>query len=567
MRMFWRSGREQDQEVERTVHPKGERRLDGARESSFPDVTRALELVEWDAETDATYHDDDPCVLLETTVVETDRVTLEPERAEVETLVEKLTDRRTRSHIGSRIWIAGAPIAALGIGASLLYSEYLWTPICLLAFVMALVLSRQAAKMGQESAALHNAHLDDRWIGPLCEALEWPDRNVQETAALLLIESLPRIRADDSDLFTDEQRTCLYRRLLPKAARSNPALAHVVLRALPYLGTEPALPYVERLAARPAITRAGRRIRDAARATLALLERRIAALRAAQTAPEQEALSASRTVAAAPETAMSESERKAMEAVSARVDREMAEFEADLRRLQAPGMRYGFLIASWLVIVPYAVVETVLQLITRNWAGVLLFAGLGAAASQLHRLTLTERHKLLARKLSKLDDVRCIGRLAEALEWPDATINQFAIAALTRLLPRVRSTDSVLHTARQRGNLYRMLNLSHARKHAEFLIAILRALEQVGDATAIPYVEQIAKAQPTSVAQRKICDAARECLEFVKIRADLNRSSQTLLRASSVTVAGSESLVRPIVTATPADPNELLRADASNGIG
>jgi hypothetical protein len=186
---------------------------------------------------------------------------------------------------------------------------------------------------------------------------------------------------------------------------------------------------------------------------------------------------------------------------------------------------------------------------------------MAACSSQLYRLALREGHKVVARKLSKLDDVRCIGRLADALEWPDMTVRHFAIAALTRLLPRVRASDNILQTPQQRANLARMLVLSNARQHADLLVGILAALQQVGDASALPAVRQLAAAQPASIRERIVCDAARDCLPYLQQRARLAQSSQTLLRASSAAETGSDTLVRPVVSLGLTDPEQLLRAD------
>jgi hypothetical protein len=257
-----------------------------------------------------------------------------------------------------------------------------------------------------------------------------------------------------------------------------------------------------------------------------------------------------------------------MAAMTAHVDAQMREFEAELGKFREPGMRIGFLIASWVTLVPYTLVQMILQFAGGNWPGGLVFAVLTVLTTQLYRLALTARHQRIAHKLSKLDDVRCIGRLAEMLDWPDASTRHLAISALTRLLPRVKASDNVLHTPGQRANLHRMLALTNARNHAEFMESILKALQQIGDASAVPYVEQLAKAQPTSARQRRVCDAARDCLEYVKLRSELTRSSQTLLRASAVSTAGgADLLVRPSNAAGLTDQEQLLRAGSGNSAG
>ena len=232
----------------------------------------------------------------------------------------------------------------------------------------------------------------------------------------------------------------------------------------------------------------------------------------------------------------------------------------ELRKLQKPGMRIGFLFASWGIILPYCALQTYQQFLAGNRATGLLFWVLTMLTSQLHRLTLTNQHRLLALKLAKLNDVRCVGRLAEALEWPDVTVRRLAISALTGLLPRMVASDAVLITARQRGNLHRMLNLDSARSAPEFVCSILKALEQIGDAASVPYVEQLVKIQPPSPRLRRVRDAAGDCMPFLQNRAALNQSSQTLLRASSAAIVGGEILVRPANAADATDHELLLRA-------
>jgi hypothetical protein len=205
-------------------------------------------------------------------------------------------------------------------------------------------------------------------------------------------------------------------------------------------------------------------------------------------------------------------------------------------------------------------VQTYLQLAGRNWGDGLIFGVFTLLSTQLYRLTLTEKHRMLAKKLAKLNDVRCIDRLTEALEWPDPNIRQYAIAALTRLLQRVRATDNVLRTPRQRGNLHRMLTPANANRHEKFMLAILKALEQVGDDTSVPPVKQLAEALATSPAQRRVCTAARECLPALQLRAANHQSSHTLLRASSATSTAVEMLVRPANGAMITEQEQLLRA-------
>ena len=49
-----------------------------------------------------------------------------------------------------------------------------------------------------------------------------------------------------------------------------------------------------------------------------------------------------------------------------------------------------------------------------------------------------------------MDDVRGVGTLSEALEWPDASTQRVAASALTRLLPLMTASDGNLLNAKQR---------------------------------------------------------------------------------------------------------------------
>jgi hypothetical protein len=490
---------------------------------------------------------------------------------DVEAIAGQLAHRPRRARIRAD-WarMASTSVLALTFLVCLLHSELLPAMLSLCALFTLRLCIRLPERHYLPNAMLQDSPPDRRWLGGLAEALEWPNRRVQAGAGLLLQELLPQVTAQDAEVFTEEQTTCLYRRLTRRAALANPELALAILRVLPYIGTEAALPYIERLAKLTVFSGKRRRLRNAAGAMQALLERRIASQRALQSVviPTTPAKVETRSVSEA-EIALESGENSMVTAensdgngiagVTSLVDAQILEFEQELRRLQKPGMRIGFLIASWGIILPYCAVQTYLQFAAGNRLGAIIFCALTLLSARLHRLTLTNQHRLLARKFAKLDDMRCMGRLAEALEWPDTTVRHHAIAALTRLLPRMAANDAALLTPRQRLNLHHMLKLENARIHPEFLCAILKALEQIGDATSVPYVDQLARAQPTSARQRRICDAARECLPFLETRARLNQSSQTLLRASSANATHADMLVRPAGGPGEMGQEQLLR--------
>ena len=494
---------------------------------------------------------------------------VQAQEPDVEAVVEKLRDRRSRVRNGLTYWMWRILTLVLGVCSLYLFccipvgtlpialtTLYFWATIR--------VIGKSSETLRMERAALRNSQLGKEWIGSLCEALEWPDQQAQGSAALLLAQLLPRLGAADAGLLSQEQLVCLYGRLSPLKAWAHPELAHAILRLLPIFGTEDALPFVERLASLPAITRKGRGLRSGAREIHALLEKRILASR------EERRVEASQPpVSIAPvlelqvgarQSDPSENDQGGVTEVNAQLNKDLEEFEAEIKKVKTPGMRFGYLIATWCVVVPYALYQTIFQFIDGNWIGGVVFTIITVLSTQFHRLTLMGQHSILARRLAKIDDVRCIGRLAEVLEWPDEMEKDVATSALSRLLPKVRASDKIFQTPQQRMNLNRMLTLKNARRHAGFLVDLLKALEQIGDETSLPFVQQLASATPATAQQRRVCDAARECLPYLELRSDLSRDSQTLLRASSALNVNADHLVRPASGGGVTDKKELLRA-------
>ena len=92
------------------------------------------------------------------------------------------------------------------------------------------------------------------------------------------------------------------------------------------------------------------------------------------------------------------------------------------------------------------------------------------------------------------------------------------------------------------------------------LLAILAALEQVGDEAAVPYVKRLADSRAITREQRRIQQKAEACLPYLESCANQRRGSQTLLRASSIDSTRPEILLRPASGNTDTEPEQLLRA-------
>ena len=184
-------------------------------------------------------------------------------------------------------------------------------------------------------------------------------------------------------------------------------------------------------------------------------------------------------------------------------------------------------------------------------------------------------HRAAARKAAELKDMRAVGHLAAALEMQDKGTRQIVEEALIDLLPQMRASDAGLLDAEQRECLYRALR----SKNHKLVMAIFKALEQIGDSRALPYVEKLEQAlveqhawaerhtrhlQAAEIETR--LQAARECLQFLQDHAQQEQARQTLLRASSAAHVAPDSLLRPAAGKSDQDPDSLLRASRSEGV-
>lgn len=138
------------------------------------------------------------------------------------------------------------------------------------------------------------------------------------------------------------------------------------------------------------------------------------------------------------------------------------------------------------------------------------------------------------RLLASLDDIRVIGSLLEALmTYPrDTDLRDCIRLSLVRILPRLQSSDSAGLLPRHITVLNIELNhcfiprlVSGAK--VDYLLVVLKALEQVGDETSLPAVEKLIQ----TTDNEKVREAAEACLPFLQERAVLGK--HTLLRAAS----------------------------------
>ncbi len=159
-----------------------------------------------------------------------------------------------------------------------------------------------------------------------------------------------------------------------------------------------------------------------------------------------------------------------------------------------------------------------------------------------------------ARMLTQAEDPRAVGVLAVALRDGDAPVQQLAETALLKLLPQVRASHAGYVDADQMAAL---LSIAHG-DDASLKVALLRALEQIGDSRAIPTVEHLLRDN-----WKIVRNQAEQCLPYLRERARRARESATLLRASHPAASSLPAqLLRPANDSSRSNQaSELLRPD------
>jgi len=177
-------------------------------------------------------------------------------------------------------------------------------------------------------------------------------------------------------------------------------------------------------------------------------------------------------------------------------------------------------------------------------------------------------------KLTRVGGVSAIPVLLEALNGIIASKPRKTIYhALAALLPQLKASDANLLTTGHRYFLNHVLKCEVRRGSkrnfgqqvpVEFMLAILKSYEQVGDATAVPIVEMLANEKVRGFRQIRIQEAAKACLPLLQANNGAIGHAQTLLRAASKTDTAPDMLLRPASeTAATYDPDLLLRATHS----
>ncbi len=159
--------------------------------------------------------------------------------------------------------------------------------------------------------------------------------------------------------------------------------------------------------------------------------------------------------------------------------------------------------------------------------------------------------------VARMDDVRNAPLFALCLDDKEKLIRQTAVGALKKLLPRVQASQAPEFSPEAMAALIKALSIDDE----ELVLAVLTALEQIGDERALPAVEGIAERSPSNSSLR-IRAAAKESLPALRVRAAESLQASSLLRAaSSPNDSAATMLVRPAESAT-VNPEQLVRSVA-----
>jgi hypothetical protein len=192
----------------------------------------------------------------------------------------------------------------------------------------------------------------------------------------------------------------------------------------------------------------------------------------------------------------------------------------------------------------------------------LMLGGMFAAAPRRYRRLLTG--------LSRVDDIRAAGPLIDALDitrpWlmgaerPDIAVQNAAKVALTRILPRLTRSDAGQVSSGQQSVLSSKLYGGNSDLDFDFLLAILHALEKVGDSEAMTAVAFWTRAYSQDEKVKLLRAAAIMCQKALQVRAVQEKKAGTLLRpaepeppgvllraAAGVPTSEESTLVRPMI--------------------
>ena len=193
------------------------------------------------------------------------------------------------------------------------------------------------------------------------------------------------------------------------------------------------------------------------------------------------------------------------------------------------------------------------------------FAGIGAAGRYWSRNALP----LDAADIMRRGGIQAIGPLACASGFGPLPQRRAIYAALIELLPQMKASDAPMMTSAVKMAMKAALDPDRDAftnlPLYDLQCALLKALEQVGDATFIPAVVRLTRRRARTPGQKKVRQAALECLPMLQANRGESEASRTLLRASQPKQTDPNMLLRPVSGGSETDKVELLRGTDAPG--
>ena len=174
---------------------------------------------------------------------------------------------------------------------------------------------------------------------------------------------------------------------------------------------------------------------------------------------------------------------------------------------------------------------------TYFWGALCLLLGL-IASNQVLKVQ-TEAVSIL----SEAWDPKAIGVLALGMLTGDRGLKAASRNALLKLLPKAKASDAAFYDEEQMRALSTLLETVSHRQDTPFLIALLKAFEQIGDAKALDGVHNLTLSKNSQVRE-----AAEACLPALQQRVATQKRNNSLLRPalSLENPVENQELLRPV---------------------
>ena len=165
-------------------------------------------------------------------------------------------------------------------------------------------------------------------------------------------------------------------------------------------------------------------------------------------------------------------------------------------------------------------------------------------------------HRMATERLLEMAGPYVLAALIDMLAVEDTAMRSVAEETLTLRLPHLKSHDGDHLTVQHMDTLYRCLK-ERAIRNQPLALAILKALEQIGDETTIPILGELLALEGDDL--KPVQAAALECLAFVQNRMDSQAGARSLMRASTAPGDPRDQLLRPVAGPSKSDETLLVR--------